>query len=107
MKAARLNGWSDLVAQMTGLPPCVKELRIIPARKFATDICYPEKKLAVEIEGGAWTRGRHTRGAGFLRDMEKYNLLTELGWRLLRYSPDKINYAQILKVWMLPCGESQ
>lgn len=43
--------------------------------------------MALEIEGGAWTRGRHTRGAGFVRDMEKYNTAVMLGWRIIRIQP--------------------
>jgi hypothetical protein len=33
---------------------------------------------------------RNTRGAGFVRDMEKYNRAAVLGWRLLRVTPDKL-----------------
>jgi len=40
--------------------------------------------IAVEIEGGVWTGGRHTRGAGFRQDMEKYNEATAMGWRVFR-----------------------
>lgn len=47
-------------------------------------------KIAIEIEGGAWTRGRHTRGAGFIRDMEKYNHAALLGWRVLRFTPQDV-----------------
>jgi very-short-patch-repair endonuclease len=50
----------------------------------------PEKKIAVEIEGGAFTQGRHTRGVGFIKDMEKYNHAALLGWRVLRFTPDQV-----------------
>jgi hypothetical protein len=46
--------------------------------------------VALEVEGGVWTGGRHTRGAGFLKDVEKYNRAAVLGWRLLRVTPDKL-----------------
>jgi len=46
--------------------------------------------LAAEIEGGAWTQGRHTRGAGFLKDMEKYNFASILGWSVLRFTPQQV-----------------
>lgn len=42
--------------------------------------------IAVEIEGGIWTLGRHSRGKGMENDMIKYNAAAELGWRVLRYS---------------------
>lgn len=60
-------------------------------RKWRFDFALPEKKLAVEIDGGIWTNGRHVRGSGFLKDMEKLNSAVELGWKVLRYEkPEKI-----------------
>lgn len=41
--------------------------------------------LAVEIEGGTHSGGRHTGGAGFAADCEKYNAAVLAGWRLLRF----------------------
>lgn len=41
-------------------------------------------KIAVEIEGGIWQRGRHNRASGFLKDIEKYNTASSLGWFLFR-----------------------
>lgn len=76
-------------AQELGLTP-VREHRFAPPRRWRFDIAFPDRKLAIEIEGGAWTRGRHTRGAGFIRDMEKYNTATLRGWRLLRFTPSQV-----------------
>ena len=42
--------------------------------------------VLVEIEGAVWTNGRHTRGMGFLRDIEKYNTASMLGYKILRFS---------------------
>lgn len=80
-----------------GLPNPISEHRFHPNRKWRIDFAFVDNKLAVEIEGGVWTKGRHTRSSGFLKDMEKYNALTELGWKLLRYQPNKINFNQIKK----------
>ena len=46
--------------------------------------------MAMEVEGGVWTGGRHTRGSGFCSDMEKYNTATEMGWRVFRFTPQQV-----------------
>ena len=69
---------------------CVKEYRFHPKRKWRFDYAFPAVKLALEVEGGVWTRGRHTRPKGFLNDVEKYNAATLLGWRVLRTTPTEL-----------------
>lgn len=44
----------------------------------------------MEVEGGVWVKGRHVRGVGFVRDMEKYNTAVLLGWRLIRVTPNDV-----------------
>ena len=46
--------------------------------------------MAIEIEGGTWTGGRHTRGAGYSGDCEKYNQALRDGWRVFRYTTDML-----------------
>jgi hypothetical protein len=70
------------------LPLPVPEYRFAPPRRWRTDYAWPLAKLALEVEGGVWTNGRHTRGTGFLKDIAKYNELAARGWRLLRTTPD-------------------
>ena len=74
-----------------GLPVPVPEFRFAAPRKWRFDFAWPEKKIALEVEGGIWTRGRHTRGSGFLKDMEKYNAAGKLGWRVFRFSPQEVH----------------
>ena len=78
------------------------EFRFHPDRKWRFDFANVYLKVAVEIEGGAFTNGRHTRGKGFVNDMQKYNAAIELGWVVLRYTPSQINeadtYRQIKRV---------
>jgi len=82
-----------------GIPIPEREYKFLPDRKFRIDFFWQNVKLAVEIEGGAWSYGRHTRGAGFTGDMEKYNLMVEQGIYLLRYEPKRIDYEQIKRVY--------
>lgn len=43
--------------------------------------------VAVEIQGGIWTRGRHTRGAALKLEWEKLNTAAVMGWRILYVQP--------------------
>jgi len=43
-------------------------------------------KLAVEIEGGTWDNGAHNRGSGYLKNIQKYNAYSLLGYTLLRFT---------------------
>lgn len=61
-----------------------------PGRRHKFDLAFPCALLGVEIEGGIWTGGRHTRGSGWIGDQEKYNMAAEIGWTILRYTPDDI-----------------
>ncbi|MDO8303927.1 MAG: hypothetical protein Q7T18_11865 [Sedimentisphaerales bacterium] len=47
----------------------------------------PEARVSVEVEGGVWIQGGHTRGAGYSSDLEKYNAAAALGWIVLRFTP--------------------
>ena len=76
--------------KLVGLPEPEREYRFAPPRRFRADFAYPERKLLIEVEGGVWTRGRHTRGAGYTSDAEKYNLATVKGWHVLRFTGDMI-----------------
>lgn len=73
-----------------GLPAPVLEYRFHPPRRWRVDACWPALWLAVEIEGGVFTRGRHIRPSGFLRDAEKYNQLALDGYTLLRFTPAQV-----------------
>ena len=68
----------------------VKEYMFHPTRKWRFDFAIPAYKIAIEVEGGVWTGGRHTRPQGFLGDIEKYNQATLLGWRLFRVTPEDL-----------------
>lgn len=78
----------------------VKEFRFHPKRLWRFDYAFPELKIAIEVEGGVWTKGRHTRGSGFVKDMEKYNAAASMGWTILRVTPKQkftIETVNILK----------
>lgn len=67
-----------------GGPELSTEYRFHQARKWRFDFAHFPSRVAVEIEGGIWSGGRHTRGYGFENDAEKYLSATLLGWVVFR-----------------------
>lgn len=80
----------------TGIPDPVSEYRFHPTRKWRFDFAWPDRWVAVEVEGGTWSGGRHTRGGGFQKDCEKYNNAALLGWIVLRFTKDMIEIGQAI-----------
>lgn len=64
----------------------VREYRFHAERRWRFDFWLPLSGLAIEIEGAIFTGGRHTRGAGYQKDLDKYNHATVMGYRVLRFS---------------------
>lgn len=86
---AKSSKWERRFAELwaeIGGEPCLREHRFAPPRRWRFDFAWPGDRLAVEIEGGSFVRGRHQRPSGYRADCEKYNAATALGWRVLRYT---------------------
>jgi hypothetical protein len=69
-------------------PKLQEEVVFAPPRKWRSDFAFERPsnvsvssyhrlrfglRVAIEIEGAIWSGSRHTRGAGFAVDCEKYN----------------------------------
>lgn len=83
-----------------GLPEPVPEYRFHPTRKWRIDWYFEAngRRVALEVEGGVWTQGRHTRGSGFVKDMEKYNAISAAGIALLRVTPERLLKTETLEL---------
>lgn len=77
---------------------CVREYKFHSVRRWRFDYAIPTYKIALEVEGGVWVNGRHTRPKGFLGDIEKYNMAAVKGWRVLRVTPSNLYKAATLKM---------
>ena len=78
------------------LPVPEMEYRFHPKRKWRFDFCWPDFRVALEVEGGTYSGGRHTRPIGFEKDCEKYNEAAILGWRVLRVTGDMVGDGRAL-----------
>jgi len=63
-----------------------REYKFLHDRRFRFDIVFKEYRLAVEFDGGTFSRGRHTRGVGYQNDCKKNNLAMRHEWKVQHYS---------------------
>jgi hypothetical protein len=71
-------------------PAFEEEFKFLENRKFRFDFAWPDKKVAVEVEGGVYSNSRHTSGSGFTKDCEKYNLAAANGWSVYRFTTEMV-----------------
>lgn len=90
------SGRFPLLCAAVGLPTPIPEYRFHPTRKWRFDWAFVPQRIAVEQEGAVWVNGRHTRGSGFVKDLEKYNAAAALGWRVIRGTPQQIARGDVL-----------
>ena len=78
------------------------EYRFHPTRKWRADYFHLTSNTLIEIEGGLHAMGRHNKADGFVRDAQKYNAATAMGFRLFRL-PSKLiteEYLRDLVEWL-------
>lgn len=80
--------WEMLRAE--GMPLPRREFRFHETRQWRFDFAWPDRMLALEVEGGIYSKGRHARGQGYQEDLDKYNAAVVLGWGVLRYSTEDV-----------------
>lgn len=67
------------------------EFKFCPHRRWKSDFRILGTSILVEVEGGTWSGGRHTRGKGYEQDCEKYSWAAANGWIVLRYTTQQVN----------------
>ena len=84
-----------IACKALGLPIPEAEFKFVPDRKFRADFCWPEEKVILEVEGGTWVQGRHSRGEA---DHEKYNLAAAMGYLVFRTTPQKVGNLDLYRL---------
>ncbi|HGH3632662.1 TPA: DUF559 domain-containing protein [Acinetobacter baumannii] len=74
-----------------------QEYKFHPTRKWRADFLITGTKILIEVEGGIWSGGRHTRGKGYIGDMEKYNSAAMMGFTVLRFSTEQVKAGVAIK----------
>jgi very-short-patch-repair endonuclease len=66
-----------------------------PERNFRFDWAFPSLKIAIEYEGGLLDhRSGHRSVKGVNKDVTKYNLAQQKGWKVLRFTAE--NYTTLI-----------
>ena len=78
----------------------IPEYRFHPDRKFRFDHAWPEHMLAMEIDGGLYVNGGHSRGKAREYDYAKDAGAMMLGWRVLRVSTGQFKKG-LAAAWIL------
>lgn len=79
----------EAIEEGTGIKPVV-EYRVYQNMtrtdkgQINFDFAFPEQQIALEVEGGVWTNGGHSRGKGYTEDCMRMNRAVLLGWKVLR-----------------------
>jgi hypothetical protein len=61
------------------------------------DFCWPDRKIAVEVEGGGFVNGRHIRPLGFEKDLIKYETALRMGYIVFRCSGKMVRSGEAIK----------
>jgi len=85
--------------RVVGDGPGIRErLKQAELKDWRFDAAYPSRRIAIEVEGGTWANGRHTRGKGYEDDCEKYNHAALFGWTVLRFTSNMIRDGRAVKM---------
>jgi very-short-patch-repair endonuclease len=84
-----------LHCQANNLSP-EREYVFAVGRMWRFDFAFPDDMIAVEIEGGTWNGGRHTRGSGFAKDCEKYAEAVIRKWLVMRFTTEMVQRGEAI-----------
>ncbi len=87
--------------------PYVQEYKFCPDRRWRADFKIAGRMILVEIEGGIWSGGRHTRGHGYQSDCEKYNWATANGYQVIRGTTKQVKDGSLLKTVLMMIEKEQ
>lgn len=74
-----------------------QEYKFHPQRKWRADFKIEGYPILIEVEGGTYSNGRHSRGTGFAKDAEKYNAAQKLGYYVLRGDTNQVKSGELLR----------
>ncbi len=83
--------------------PFEREYRFAPPRRWRADFLvyrsrhWPMRgRVLIEVDGGGFVAGRHSRGLGMEHDCEKASAAAIRGYRVIRVTPAQVNDGRAL-----------
>jgi very-short-patch-repair endonuclease len=76
--------------KLYGLPVPIRQHKFHPERLWKFDFAWPKHKIAIELQGGIYVGGAHSRGAYQEGDYEKLNEAARLGWKVFQFGPSQV-----------------
>jgi len=67
-------------------------------RKYRFDFCHEGSRVAIELQGGVYSRGAHVRPDGYKKDCQKALLARELMWTTVALTGDMITEDYINRI---------
>ena len=77
-----------------------QQVKAVPGRQFKFDFCHAERRILVEVQGGNYQHGAHSRPMGLKRDYTKANLAQRHGWKIYQFDGDMVNDGEALD-WVI------
>lgn len=96
-KASQLEAKFMLLWQCLNGPVLEHETRFC-SRRWRFDFCHKESLVAIEIQGGTRSIGRHSRHDGYRGDCEKLNAAQSLGWVVYQFTYDMITTDKLQEI---------
>jgi very-short-patch-repair endonuclease len=67
------------------------------SKRYRADFAHPQARVAIEIQGGTWNRGRHVQATGYARDARKFNLCQLSEWQVFLLVTETATDAAVLQ----------
>lgn len=78
----------------------VRQFYYARPRKLRADFAFPDARLLAEVNGGIFTKTKNAHGSitGILADIDRLNMATLAGWRMLRFTPQSVRSGEALQL---------
>lgn len=82
-----------------GIPAPTLEVKFHDTRKWRLDFAYPDRRIAIEYQGGNFSGGKggHSSIAGLMRDYEKFTEAALHGWLLILIDAASVRSGQAVE----------